>query len=303
MFYRSVFKLAKGYIVNISLRLLSLKDAILPPFTSKVMKSIIARAECMKEVWKYYNSSSSFKPVTVRTLRTLDKRPIFKTNTATKVISIRRNSILKGEISIFVDEKGIPWDKTFLLCDEDIDIDIAKFRIIVEEVTIEDVRELSLGLTKDKPFKISFVTPLLITTKVMTPPTLNATKIYKLVEKSEKAHRLLPTPGYIASQAMREWIGIALGKRPDPLWPPYGIGRLSDIMVAELDFRLRPVTVIYDENRRPRGVLGYVIYKPLNKHIAETLDRLLAFAERMGLGKSRSIGFGEIKVSFPSASS
>jgi len=295
LLYASVFKASKGFVVSATLRVVSLRDSVLPPFTSKVLKSIMARAGCMRGLWGYYNKFRSFRPVTIRVLRTLDGKLMYKSASSRKVLKVRRGEELRGSISFFVPE-GAPWDSALLSCDEEVDIDFARFAISLEEVSLEDVRELSAGIERGRPFKVLFRTPLLMTTKVMTPPTLSSTKVYRLVERAEKAHRLLPTPSYIASQAMREWIGIVLGERPDPLWPPYGMGRLADLMVAEVDFSLRPVTVVYDEKRRPRGVRGYVIYRPLDRHVAETLDRLLAFAERMGLGRSRSVGFGEVKV-------
>ena len=72
-------------------------------------------------------------------------------------------------------------------------------------------------------------------------------------------------------------------------------------MVAEADYNIRPTTALYgrDENgrpKKPRGVTGYVIYRILNPRIAPLLDKTLALASRLGLGRSRSIGFGEIQV-------
>ena len=38
------------------------------------------------------------------------------------------------------------------------------------------------------------------------------------------------------------------------------------------------------------------MYKILTPRITQTLDKILALATRLGIGRSRSIGFGEIEV-------
>ena len=45
-----------------------------------------------------------------------------------------------------------------------------------------------------------------------------------------------------------------------------------------------------------RGFIGYVSYELLDPSDRELLSKLLAFAQRFSLGKSRSIGFGHVEV-------
>ena len=45
-----------------------------------------------------------------------------------------------------------------------------------------------------------------------------------------------------------------------------------------------------------RGFVGYVSYELLDPSGRELLSRLLGFAQRFGLGKSRGVGFGHVEV-------
>jgi len=45
-----------------------------------------------------------------------------------------------------------------------------------------------------------------------------------------------------------------------------------------------------------RGFIGYVSYELLDPSGRELLSKLLAFAQRLGFGKSRSVGFGHVEV-------
>ncbi|RLE96280.1 MAG: hypothetical protein DRJ96_07055, partial [Thermoprotei archaeon] len=80
--------------------------------------------------------------------------------------------------------------------------------------------------------------------------------------------------------------------------------------LAELDYRVRPVTVLYTVREgRPaveRGFVGYVAYELLDEKsdYAEDFYRLMGYALRFGIGKSRSIGFGYVEAApLPDASS
>ena len=45
-----------------------------------------------------------------------------------------------------------------------------------------------------------------------------------------------------------------------------------------------------------RGVTGYIRLAVLDQGIKWAVSRLLGLAEYLGLGKSRSIGFGEVRI-------
>ncbi|MEM3782663.1 MAG: CRISPR system precrRNA processing endoribonuclease RAMP protein Cas6, partial [Thermofilum sp.] len=72
--------------------------------------------------------------------------------------------------------------------------------------------------------------------------------------------------------------------------------------LAELDYHVKPETVLYTvRDGKPsteRGFTGFVLYELLDEAspLKQELEKLLAFALRFGIGKSRSIGFGQISL-------
>ena len=73
----------------------------------------------------------------------------------------------------------------------------------------------------------------------------------------------------------------------------------AEFLVAEEDYRIQPTTAVYSGGEKPRlarGVTGRITMRILEKRMAETLPRLLALAQALGLGRSRSIGFGEVTL-------
>jgi len=72
----------------------------------------------------------------------------------------------------------------------------------------------------------------------------------------------------------------------------------SNYSLVEQDFNIKPVTAIYDEKRRPRGFTGWVLYKHrrLNRNLDDALLKLLDYVNYIGVGRSRSIGFGVVEV-------
>jgi CRISPR/Cas system endoribonuclease Cas6 (RAMP superfamily) len=48
--------------------------------------------------------------------------------------------------------------------------------------------------------------------------------------------------------------------------------------------------------KRVGGVTGYIVYKMLTPRITQVIDKILALTTKLGIGRSRSIGFGEIEV-------
>ncbi|BAN89826.1 CRISPR system precrRNA processing endoribonuclease RAMP protein Cas6 [Aeropyrum camini] len=289
----------EGAVALVVLRLTVLKDGILPPFTSRTLKSIAAKARCLETVWTLYESAPSYKPVSIRVLRTSSMKPMYRVERKgnDRPFIVKRGHILFGYLAFYTRESLA----TPPLCNEDVDIDYTAFHVETEQATFR--RLDSLGKGDYSRVKIEFVTPVTITTKIMAPPLSSTRLLEKLLSRTREAYRLLPSPGYIAAQAARVWVALASASNPRGHHIPYAVGRLADIMVAEVDFWLRPETVVYgredgDKLRKVRGVRGYVVYEPLNDGIKYDFSRLLDFASYMGIGKSRSIGFGEIRVEY-----
>ena len=68
--------------------------------------------------------------------------------------------------------------------------------------------------------------------------------------------------------------------------------------LMEVDYDLKPITAVYNGKKGPRAFAGWVIYKfrGVSKRLNQKLLRLLDYANYVGVGKSRSIGFGMTKI-------
>lgn len=299
-YFHTLIEEIDGYVVTLTLRFTVHRDTILPPFTSRVLKTLLQREECLEPFRRLYESRRSFKPVRLSVLRA-GERVLYQTEERAQrgPLTSRAGDSLEGSIAAYT--RGDPFQLATQAagCSGRLPPPLDGLTFEAVEARVESVSTLTAGITGGEPFKLVIRTPLLIDTKLMTPPPLQGRKVVK----TRQAYRLLPTPSYIASAATRLWLATA--KNIEDLaaeaWIAYAVGRLSDVLVAEIDYKIRPVTVIYgrDDNkklRKPRGPVGYIIYKTLNPRLAPILDKTLALASRLGLGKSRSIGFGEITI-------
>ncbi|MCE4601291.1 MAG: CRISPR system precrRNA processing endoribonuclease RAMP protein Cas6 [Desulfurococcales archaeon] len=295
--YRSVFEDVGGFLVSLKLKLYFKGNVILPPYTSRVTKYIIYSSDCFGKLRELYESRSKFRPVTLSTLHTLSGKPLYKRGSEEQLISVREGMTLTASITYFTRE-GSPLDYSLYDCSGTVREPFNNIEFSIWEIEVLRLESLSLGLDKGDIIRLDFKTPLVMSTKVMTPPSL---KSLPLIKNTPNEYRLLPTPGYVAASAMRVWLGVVNGVDPDEYHAPYGIGRLADIFTPEIDYRIRPVTIVYGKDksgrlRKVRGVVGHVSYLLRSRKIAVTLDRLFALAARMGLGKNRSIGFGELSI-------
>ncbi len=294
----------EGFLGLARFGLVALDDAILPPFTSRTWKSVLWRSKCLSDVYKLYESRERFKPVTIRVLKTTSGRPLYRVaDGRDRPITVSRGHELLAELG-FAGNNVFQTITSAVTCSEEVDVEYARF--IIEPIDLETRMVHTLNYEDFERVVIDIVTPMTISTKIMSPP-VRAEKLSTIISRTREAYRLLPTPSYILSQAAREWIALIRGSEPntDPI--PYAIGRLADVMVAEVHFDLKPTTVLYGKENgkeaRVRGVRGRIVLEPLNSSIKPAIHRLLTLASYIGLGKSRSIGFGEVRVSFRRESS
>ena len=299
-FFNTVIEGVDGFVVTVAFRFTALRDAVLPPFTGRVLKHLLYTSECLRGLRRLYDSRRSFKPVRLSVLRQGSRRLFQTVETADRgPLRVRAGASMTGVVSAYT--RGDPFSAVVDAagCSGRLAAPLDSLAFEAIEARVEEASQLTAGIEAGRPFKLVIHTPLLIDTKVMSPPPL----IGRRILKSRQAYRLLPTPAYIAAAATRLWLALVKGVTDlkAEAWIPYAVGRLSDILVAEIDYKIRPVTAIYgkDDNgklRKPRGATGYIILEILKPRLAPILDKTLALAQHLGLGKSRSIGFGEIEV-------
>lgn len=290
-----IFEKAEGFVARLKLAVYSADTILLPPFTSRVIKHVVSVEPELSFLLRLYEERGSFRRVTFSPLYANGK-PLFKVSGREGVLTLRPGSTYYGSITIVSRDFSLV-DRLASFSGGRVRTSYGVLNVEPVELSFERLKTLSLGI--DRYFRVRFLTPTILTTKLMTPPPMGGRRV---IAKAPERHRLLPTPSYVMASAARLWIALALNDDPRGSWLPYKIGRMADVLVAEVDQAVRCVTAIYGGSgkgryRLVRGVVGWVVYEVLSPKIRVFVDRMLALADRMGLGRSRSVGFGQVKVS------
>jgi CRISPR-associated endoribonuclease Cas6 len=128
-------------------------------------------------------------------------------------------------------------------------------------------------------FKVEFLSP----TRFETPP---------YVRRPRPVFDITPSPRNLFKSALKT--AERLG-----LWGPSESRRLyrwAYAVVGITDFRVRPLTVQLTRGRTARGFVGRAIYRAFETSMLGIMWRALAVAADFGLGSSRSLGLGAIKI-------
>jgi len=275
-------------IVCISFQVTALHNMVLPPVSSKVLKHVLIVASSF---WREMLGKPGFKPLRLSMLFQGSK-PLYSSGDS--VVSVEKGSVLWGEACVAVDCSNTV---EALECLPDGYYDTPYGRVLVEplEARVEDIRELSLGNTTGV-VKVRFVTPTIITNRVLLPGEAPAPPM----------HRLLPAPGLVVAAAFRLWNRIAPPEQRVYFRDGWDLdaaklARIADIFMAELDYSIRPATAVIgrDEKgrlRKARGYTGWIVYRVASRRLAKLLNKMLALANRLGIGRSRAIGLGTVKA-------
>jgi CRISPR-associated endoribonuclease Cas6 len=283
-----------SYLICCRYVVVPFSDVVLPPLSSKVVKFVVdVRGGRVGELSR---SSMPFKPLSISPLF-LDGSPLISFRVSGPPLSVRGGTLLTTYVSVVFNDYGLVDELTSL--EGVYDTPYGRFRFNVDALEVVDVRALSLGLTKF--FRVDFITPTILTSKYMLPPTLKS-RSKSLPEK----HRLVPQPSLIFSYLLRLWNSIVSPEEKIPNtcasdWEAYKLGRLSDIALVEVNYRLRPTSVVIGKDSKGRlriakGFKGWVTYECLSSKLLQVYDKLLALATYLGIGRSRGIGLGLIKV-------
>lgn len=272
-------------IVSITLSFTFDTDVILPPFTSRLVKHALHTLPCMEPVRRAYLERGAYRRVTLTPLIG-PRGPLYKTINDKNYIIARAGSRLTAKINVYGEV-----EPSVLNCTGHLN---GPYEYVKVEVTKLDIVRFANLIKSSKTIGIRMHTPLLVPVKFLTPPELAE----KYRDAIPNAYRLSITPGHLVAAAAKVFMGLTQGPDMALTTPqiPYRLGRLADILVYEVDVRTRPVTVVYDGNRKMRGPVGGMLLHTDDPQMALTMTTLLNLAQYMGLGKSRSIGFGMITV-------
>lgn len=278
-------------IVRLSIDFTPLSNIVIPPFSSKVSKILFIRmlGDLAEKLLKGDSHDKvSFKPLILTPIYWVDgERFLFKTESSK---GLDKPLILREKTKYrFYATLASNYDKVLSLIQEaNFKLEIFNGEVLIEDIYVEIKPFEGFGLRDfNGLIRVEFKTPVLIS----FPKSW-----IKLERKIPARHSLFPIPSFIIHSLAEHWNTYA----PEQLKIPNTskIRVYSNYSLVEQDYNVKPVTTVYDGKRRPRGFIGWTLYRhrKLNRSLDESLLKLLDYANYVGIGRSRSIGFGVVEV-------
>ncbi len=244
-------------------------DVLIPPFTSKLGRQILVHLS--KNYSKVVEDSRPHKPIRVSVIKDEGERPLFATGDKKVVMKGKGKYHFTFSFmdAAFFEEILQNSQATLSFWQTNFKVELTDAKVI-ENAEVEDTRL----------YKVVFLTPTLL--QPLRPS----------FKRKKNRFILFPCTPYLISSIVRHWNSNNDEKIHDVL------GSRAVYYFREVDYRLRPITTYYG-NKPVRGFVGWTIYQlsaRKNSKLRENVRKLLGYANYFGVGKSRAIGFGEVKV-------
>ncbi|BBD73337.1 CRISPR-associated endoribonuclease Cas6 [Sulfodiicoccus acidiphilus] len=257
-------------IVKAEFGVRSKEELVVQPFSSKVSRTALIQAS--ESYRKAAESNEPLKPFRVTALRT-----------ERGVLYSRGQGFVKlfPDVQYTFSATSIQEDFTEeLLSKPAFSFEIYGKKLLCELLKLEVVNHLDVSAQESRLYKVNFLTPTLLQ---FPRPRL---------KRKKNRYILFPYPPVMFSSLAQHWNRY--------FSPPVSraTGTRALYFFREVDYSLSPVTVRYDEGF-VRGFVGWVLYSleaRKGSKLRADVRRLLAYANYVGVGKSRSVGFGEVIV-------
>jgi CRISPR-associated endoribonuclease Cas6 len=281
----------KGFIVRAVYGLVFERGVDLRLFSGRLVKSLIISVKGFESLHRFYAS---------RGLKLFRATPLYNCLTGYLVRGfVDAGEKLCFEVSFVSSDLGEV--QKLASVDEAVNIFDARARLEAVSVELVSPENLSIGFRDPgkQVIKMVFESPVILSVKLMTPPVPS---IQRKVSRIKTMYVLFPSPAHICSYLVKLWLEAFPEIPIVPLytkdWAPYLFGRLCEITITFIDFSIKPVTIDYDEKRRIRGFVGWALLDvaPIDRKHIERIDKLFALANYLGIGKSRGVGFGKVKI-------
>ncbi len=265
-------------IFSLTICFKALGDTTIPPFSAKVSKLLMHKLSLLYK--KSTSLPSPFKPVSITPL-IHNGRALIKIHKGSSNLTLRKGELYSFRTTIIADEET---EMNYLLDIKQQRIDnIFKSSISLDAIMIEVKGFDNLTLGEPKLLKINFISPVLL-------------KLPAYSRLSNGRHILFPLPSLMIRSLLDHWNANC---DPDYVIRSRYVQIYSNYALVESDFYIRPVTAYYDNVRRPRGFIGWVIYEiraRRKRKAYNDLMKLLDYARYVGIGRSRATGFGQIEL-------
>jgi CRISPR/Cas system endoribonuclease Cas6 (RAMP superfamily) len=289
------------FLVTLRLRLVAVRDALLPPLTSKVVKYVVGTYGPQPLRDLVAKGPGGRKPIFISMLYSVDGHPLYKRSTDEQVLSVNAGEPLIGRLSVVLDAQAV--DK---VVDEAptgrFETPYGFFDVEPIDVEVVALREPVEGLgTPTGYLKLVAKTPVVVSSKILWGGDS------RLAKRVPVIHRLLPSPDVVVAAALRLWNDVVPSElrfywRDGGNFDVHVVATAASVYMAEIDYGIRPETVVVGRAgsrlRLVRGWRGWIIYRVTGRRLASLLTKIMWLATRLGLGRSRGIGFGDVEASW-----
>mgnify|MGYP000430341397 CR=1 FL=1 len=265
------------------------RDTIVPPFTSKVSRMIVLKALEMsgfKDVVEEIERLWKTKPYIFSVVFD-ENRPLYKTGKdSEKPIVLKGGKEYMFKLTTIGNYRAMRIVQAISTVGS-VEVFNSEISILGVEAKTVDFKSLELK-SNIRYVKVELITPAL----------LQLPRPRKLREKTKLRHVLFPIPSLVMHSLAKHWNLFA--PETEKIADIKKLAKLSNYILVEVNYKLQPTTVIYDEKRRPRGITGWILYEvnSISKERSRKILKLLNYANYVGIGRSRTIGFGCIKATF-----
>ena len=266
-------------ILTIKAEIKTAKSFVVQPYTARVVRQILFKvAEKTGADWlaEALASTAPNKPYAYTPLYAGTK-PLYKNpNTDKPIVLYAGKTYTFKAATIIKSTDDVKLLYGFL---GPLELYDKKVNLAITSAEILDEQAIKLPLRYGSRILVRFETPTLL--QLPKP------------RKPSKVNRYLPfpVPSIIFRSLKQHWNTYAREKVTSSSW------RADYALVVE-NYRLNPYTAYYDARRRIRGFTGWTQYRVTTRgeKLLAALSKLLAYAQLVNVGKSRSAGFGVVKI-------
>ncbi|QKR00763.1 CRISPR-associated endoribonuclease Cas6 [Metallosphaera tengchongensis] len=258
-------------IFKIDFKVTSDHDVFLPPFPSKLSRLVLTRL--YPSYSKLQEAGTPYKPLRVTTIKDSRGSPLY-------AVGGRKVIMKKGEgysfSFTFLDPKV--FEEIVSNPDAEVQEWDTRFHVSMKDAqVVEDFK----GIGDTRLFKVEFLTPT------------SLQPIRPNFKRKDNRYVLFPYVPLLMHSLMKHWNQ----NMEEKVHSVAGVKALY--YMREVDYWLRPVTTFYD-GRPVRGFVGWTVFELRSRRytrLTRAAKTLLEYANYFGVGKSRAIGFGEVRVS------
>ncbi len=282
--------MAENVIYTIRVTFKPLEDIIVPAFSSKFSYTILRELlddELRKFIDEKHSSREPLKPYRVSVVFNAKGKALYKTPSSRRILVLRKEWLYWFTSTLILDSFQVyP-----VIPKSSVKTKLGEVELVDVKVTTRSFSDL-VDSEQVNSLKISFVTPTLLSAKLCLPPRVRVDTVFNV-------YRLFPQPCLWLRSLVLYWNKYA--PRGLRFRDGYRLCRFGDVLLAETEYSVRPVSVVYGKGGSVvvhRGFVGWVKYRVVEDWFAERIAPLLRLAELVGVGRSRSIGFGHVVVKY-----